>query len=262
MSDGPSATLQMDRRWRRAARRAENDASDVEEIRAAIEAALAAQWREGVPSGLVAALTRCHPRFTAKMERLVMELFGHRARYRFPRLWNTKGETLREAVSMAVDATGWDDTRSCWQSQRHVSVDRKRRQCGICAACLLRRLSIHCAGLREPPETYVWEDLRSSEFKEGASRSFPDSKITFALKRHGVAGTRHLADLAALDESATQSDTLRRSAIFIGQALGFSRIKTESGQRPLLLQHKSEWHDFLRSLGPDSFVATWAEAPL
>ena len=70
---------------------------------------------------------RCHPRFTTKMERLVMELFGHRVRYKFPRLWNTKGETLRAAISAAASASGWDDTRSCWQSQRHMSIDGERR---------------------------------------------------------------------------------------------------------------------------------------
>ncbi len=32
MSDGPSATLQMDRLWRRVARCAENDASDPQEL--------------------------------------------------------------------------------------------------------------------------------------------------------------------------------------------------------------------------------------
>ena len=93
------------------------------------------------------------------MENFVLALFDHKVRYTYPRLWCTKGETLAEFLGRYPGDMGWKDTRSCWQQQRQVSVSGRFRQCGICAACLLRRMSIHAAGRSEDTETYVWENL-------------------------------------------------------------------------------------------------------
>ena len=92
---------------------------------------------------------RSHPLFTARMEKFIEALLGYRVRYAFPQIWQTKGETLRQFIE-ACPEDGWASTRSCWQSQRHVSVDGRKRQCGICAACMLRRMSVHAAGLFPP----------------------------------------------------------------------------------------------------------------
>lgn len=51
-----------------------------------------------LPMGQGYADFRNHPAFTFLMEKFVDALFGHRLRYNFPRLWMTKGETLREFV--------------------------------------------------------------------------------------------------------------------------------------------------------------------
>ena len=99
---------------------------------------------------------RSHPLFTARMEKLLHALLGYHVRFEFPRLWHTKAETLRKFVNECDDGSSWNETWSCWQQNRHSSVDGKRRHCGVCAACMLRRLSVHAAGLTEPPETYLW----------------------------------------------------------------------------------------------------------
>ncbi len=116
---------------------------------------------------------RSHPRFTVLMEKFLFALLGHRVRYRFPRLWNTKGETLRQFVHECEDGDTWKKTWSCWQQNRHSSVNGKRRHCGVCAACMLRRLSVHAAGLSEPPETYVWENLGADTFPAARRRRSP-----------------------------------------------------------------------------------------
>ena len=102
-----------------------------------------------VPVGQAYEDYRNHPLFTDRMAVFLSALFGHEVRYIYPRLWHTKAETLAEFVANCPDGSNWVETRSCWQSQRQVSVSGKRRQCGICAACMLRRMSVHAAGLME-----------------------------------------------------------------------------------------------------------------
>ena len=48
------------------------------------------------PVGQAYADVRNHPLFTAKMETLVWALFDHEVHYEYPRLWQTKGQTLAE----------------------------------------------------------------------------------------------------------------------------------------------------------------------
>jgi 7-cyano-7-deazaguanine synthase in queuosine biosynthesis len=200
---------------------------------------------------------RCHPRFTSAMEQLILALLGHRVHYLYPRLGHTKGETLRAAVANDPSATGWMQTRTCWQSGRHVSVDGKRRQCGICTACLLRRLSVHSAGLIEPSETYVWENLRTTDFRGGANSSF--TKFTLALEQHAIAGTLHLGRLAIL-ESSSEYRNIRNGMLLLSQALRLPEIEVVMQQHSLWRQHRLEWQAFLDWLGPDSFIARWAQA--
>ena len=95
---------------------------------------------------------RNHPLFTDTMEKYLGALFHHQPRFEFPRLWNTKAETLKEFVDKCPDGHTWEATWSCWQSARQASVDGHKRQCGICAACMLRRQSVHAAGLTERKE--------------------------------------------------------------------------------------------------------------
>lgn len=200
---------------------------------------------------------RCHPRFTSAMERFLLALLGHRVRYQYPRLGHTKGETLRAAVTNDPSDTGWMQTRSCWQSGRHVSVDRKRRQCGVCAACLLRRLSVHSAGLTEPLGTYVWENLQTPEFRDGANSSF--TKFTLALEQHAIAGTLHLGRLATLEPSLEYMH-IANGTLLLSQALRLPQIEVVLQQHNLWRQHRQEWQAFLDWLGPASFISRWAQA--
>lgn len=45
---------------------------------------------------------------------------------------------------------------------------------------MLRRLSVHAAGLKEPRETYLWEALEAPEFEAGAAKGFKN--VTKALR--------------------------------------------------------------------------------
>ena len=210
-----------------------------------------------VPVGQAYADVRSHPRFTSKMERLVWALFGHEVRFEHPHLWRTKGETLSAFLELHPDDASWTGTRSCWQNARRVSVSGRLRQCGICAACLLRRLSVHAAGRSEAPDTYVWEDLGATSFEEGAAPAFTRREPMGALHEYAIAGVLHMDHLANLRRSPANEVALRRQAFLLTRSLGLEERGTRAKLEHLLRQHEEEWRDFVRSLGPRSFVAHW-----
>lgn len=201
---------------------------------------------------------RSHPLFTQRMERFFEVLFHHKVRFSFPQLWNTKAETLRKFAEECNDGKSWESTWSCWQQNRHVGVEGKKRQCGICAACLLRRLSVHAAGLHECKETYVWENLAAREFFMGAPAGFDSKKITGALREYAIAGALHLEHLAQLRSSPANAGTLSLCAFQVGQSLGLAESDVRPKLDRLLAQHEKEWKDFMNSLGKSSFLNKWA----
>jgi Queuosine biosynthesis protein QueC len=211
-----------------------------------------------VPVGQAYEDYRSHPLFTRRMEKFLHALFGRPISFSFPRLWYTKAETLKQFVEECEGRSSWSQTWSCWQQSRQVSVDHRKRQCGICAACMLRRLSVHAAGLSESPKSYVWENLSATTFAAGAAASFPAKKITPGLREYAIAGALHLDHLAGLSLSPRGARTVSLQAFQLAGALGLSEEDTRTRLERLLQQHTSEWRNFMSSLGPNSFVADWA----
>ncbi len=210
-----------------------------------------------VPVGQTYEDYRNHPLFTDKIEALLAALYDRTIRFEFPRLWHTKGETLAEFVSGGADGHTWSDTWSCWQQNRQVSVAGRKRQCGVCAACMLRRLSVHAAGLAESPETYVWENLAAASFENGAAKGF--RQITKALREYAIAGALHLDHLASLRHRKANHGTVALAALQLARSRGIDDADARTRLNRLLSAHEAEWARFLKSLGPQSFVAQWVE---
>jgi len=198
---------------------------------------------------------RNHPRFLRKMEDVVQAIFQYPVCFRLPQLWNTKGQTLAAFAALESNPDEWNRTRSCWQQSRNSSFDGRRRHCGICAACMLRRLSFHSAGVIEPKENYIWEDLGASQFAGGAVRGF--TKVTRAMQRYGIAGALHLDHLAEMRFSPVHQPRVKRSAWQLADHLQISTGEAEERLFSLLEQHEREWKAFMKDLGPKSFVAQW-----
>ncbi len=194
---------------------------------------------------------RVHPAFTRRIQWLIEALVGRAPTFEYPRIWSTKGETIREASELEIPPR-WKNTRSCWQSSQHVSFANKRRQCGICAACILRRMSMHSAGITEPPSNYIWENLSAPEFVSGVVEGF--SKITPALEKYAIAGVMHMDHIAALSGSKIHRRSIDRLARETADALEIDRSEAESRLHDLLARHRAEWLGFVASLGPTSFV--------
>jgi 7-cyano-7-deazaguanine synthase in queuosine biosynthesis len=212
-----------------------------------------------VPVGQAYPDYRSHPAFARRMERFLKALLGYQVRYDFPHIWHTKGETLARFINECAEGPmAWAETRSCWQQNRQIGVHGKARQCGICAACMLRRLTVHAAGQVEEANTYIWEDLGADTFEAGVSPDFDKKKITRAMEEYAIAGTLHLDHLAGLLDSPANAPRVSVETFQLGRSLGLppSTVKQKLGR--LLTQHKSEWESFMVSLGPNAFVAKWA----
>jgi hypothetical protein len=214
-----------------------------------------------VPVGQAYEDYRNHPLFTRRMEKFISSLLGWTVRFEFPRLWETKAQTLRLFIEQCQDSFALIDTRSCWQGSRQVGVNGVRRQCGICAACLLRRMSLHAAGIPEPQTNYVWENLRSARFCDGVAEGFSRDRITSSFREYAIGGALHLDQLATLNESVLNARRLKASASSLSATLGISRTDAESRLTLLLNQHSAEWKNFMQSLGNDSFMTKWTETP-
>ena len=209
-----------------------------------------------VVSGQSYADYRNHPAFTERIEAFLNALLGRRPTYRFPRIWSTKGETLAAYVRLGQVSDRWWEGRSCWQQARQASVNGKLRQCGICAACLLRRLSVHAAGLEEPQNIYVWENLGAATFEEGAAVGF--TRMTGALRDYAIAGVLHLDHLAAMADSSLHKTIVNRVSREVALSLHEDADEAKVKLLDLLLRHRAEWLAFLDRLGRNSFVTKLA----
>lgn len=210
-----------------------------------------------VPVGQTYEDYRSHPAFTRKMERLLKALFGVEVQFDFPQLWHTKAETLRQFIEECDDPS-WTGTRSCWQQSRQVGWRGKRRQCGVCAACILRRMSVHAAGATEPHDQYVWERLDAASFEKGVASGFPPERITRRMREYAIAGTLHMDHLAALRRPQVGNSPLEVPALHLSQALCLERAEVRRRLARLVFQHAAEWSAFVSSLGDQSFVRDWA----
>src|SRR3546814_442554 len=174
---------------------------------------------------------RNHPSFFRKMERFLSAALDHSVEFDQPRMWSTKGQTLRTFLTQTgrpqADLTS---TTSCWQKRAVVNFGGKRRQCGLCAACLLRRMSMHAAEINEASDTYVIADLRASSVAQ-ALAVVADQSQRRIMVEYGSVGTRHLAQLAALADRPDEELRAETSEIAEATNLPYdSALKNKIGR--------------------------------
>lgn len=199
---------------------------------------------------------RNHPLFAKRMTEFLGALLGKPIRFVFPRIWYTKGQTLQEFVSLQGREL-WRGTRSCWRSSRWSALDGQLRQCGVCAACMLRRMSVHAAGLIDDPRNYICSDLTAPSLVKGLQSNF--TRLSPAFEQYAIAGVLHLDHMADMAR-AEAMPTVKRHGTLTAIALGIPARDAEEGIVRMLESHAREWGAFIRDLGPDSFIKKWTRA--
>jgi hypothetical protein len=199
---------------------------------------------------------RNFPMFFRKMERFTHALLDCSIKFEQPRLWSTKGETMNAFLGLpGKKHQHLLTTRSCWQTRRIVNAQH-RRQCGLCAACLLRRMSLHAAETLEPADAYVVSDLSAAEV-DSALASIPDGADRDIMVEYGSVGARHLDHLATMSELPDAK--LRPFASQIASATGEAYEQTLRNLRIMLMTHAQEWRTFLSAQGEKSFLKNWMD---
>jgi hypothetical protein len=122
---------------------------------------------------------------------------------------------------------------------------------------MLRRLSVHAAGLNEPGETYICTDLGANSLDASIEQGF--TRKTPVFREYAIAGALHLDHLADMagDEAAS---VVSRHATLLAPALGIAREDANTNLTGLLRKHASEWKAYLDALGEHSFVKQWVRA--
>jgi hypothetical protein len=120
---------------------------------------------------------------------------------------------------------------------------------------MLRRLSVHSAGLTENPEIYVWENLKAPSFEEGAAAGL--KKIHGVQREYAIAGTLHLDHLANLKGAAIHASTIRLNESQLATVLDLQEDVAKRKLNDLLDKHASEWNAYMISLGSKSFLNRW-----
>jgi len=199
---------------------------------------------------------RNHPTFFRRMESFITALLGYSVTYKQPRLWYTKAQTISAFLGQPGNTSGsLLNTRSCWQQRMNVRMDGKLRQCGLCAACLLRRMSMHAASVTEPPTTYTFTDLSVPLYKDAILQL--NCEWQPIMMQYGSVGARHFQQLA--DLAGQPNTALRRYVFEIARATSASEQETMDNLRKLLVQHAEEWRDFINAQGENSFLHGWTE---
>lgn len=199
---------------------------------------------------------RNHPAFFRRMEQFLHALLDWNVQFEQPRLWYTKGQTLRGFLDLpGKTQQHLTETHSCWQTRRIVN-DGHRKQCGLCAACLLRRQSLHAAGIDEDSEVYVVSDLRAASI-EAALTPLAEQADRDIMIEYGSVGARHLQHLA--DLANCPDALLHAHASQIATATGETCAETTRKLRVMLSVHAEEWKAFRSELGGKCLLNDWMD---
>ena len=203
------------------------------------------------PVGNEAPDVRMHPSFTSRLASLLNLVLGTALAHVHPQLWKTKGETLQDLTRLHL-ADGWWLTSSCARDQRHVSLDNRRVQCGVCAGCLLRRQSLHAAGLTSNAENYLWNDLSAATL----SRAVSGRRTARNDERQALCAVLEIQQFAEMN---AQAEHLRTAADDLSPFVNERSDFVEAKLKRLISTHASEWTQFRSTLASRSFINRWLD---
>ncbi|MFH1924307.1 MAG: 7-cyano-7-deazaguanine synthase [Planctomycetota bacterium] len=111
----------------------------------------------------------CHPYFFRTFSRLLPEVFGQPVEFVLPFVDCTKGEVVKVLAEAGLE----DCARSTISCVHYPLRDERFKRCGLCPACLFRRVALSSAGIREAENTYKWDVFRDD------ANSLPQDRLRF-----------------------------------------------------------------------------------
>lgn len=110
-----------------------------------------------------------HPKTLSLMEQLVISITGTPLQIRTPFLFSTKADSLKGTGPERL----LDGIRYTFSCDRFPNYRERRRQCGVCSSCVLRRLALEAAELAEVESTDEYtHDITSERFVPRPSSAF------------------------------------------------------------------------------------------
>lgn len=198
---------------------------------------------------------RCHPKFFRSMEKFLEPILGAKFSFEQPRLFHTKGETIQLYKSMkqriGLDANHLKNTRSCSLRRSNVSFCGGLHQCGVCGACLLRRMSMFVGGIEDPNDYYTVSDLSESRLELALHPAYKNPNVKYLTEIADI-NFKQLYDFANL---FYQSDPLidpNLSQLSVALKLPFKKVKEKFQE--LVKRHAMELNSFMDHLGERSFL--------
>ena len=94
-----------------------------------------------------------HPVFLSRMAKSAELILGRSFQIRQNALFETKGDLLRRTMTRN-DLSLISSSFSC---EIFPNYQSKKDQCGLCPSCLVRRASLHSAGIFDDGESYTWD---------------------------------------------------------------------------------------------------------
>lgn len=170
-----------------------------------------------------------HPTFLSSMSRLLSLVADHRIEVTLPFLNATKGDVVKSLANSPLKDVA-TSTISCSHFPVRLDKGGPWKSCGLCPACIFRRLALYSAGIEESPEMYQHDLL------DPVSCRLDPKKL-----RYLMAYLLHVDSLSDLDQG-------RLPLVIAGHLRSTGLLSPSDSQQPyveLFRRFRSEWHGLL-----------------
>jgi len=170
----------------------------------------------------------CHPAFVKGMARLLSLVAERPIAVRLPYIGLTKGEVVKGLLPTELQQLS-RSTVSCVNYPVRHKRDRTWKACGVCPACIFRRVSLHAAGVEDFPEIYDL-DLLSPVFDRSGPKKlkylkafllFVDHLADLNENRLPIVLVRHLRETDMLDSGVSVQSCIDLYQRYRTEWLGF-----------------------------------------
>lgn len=195
------------------------------------------------------------PALSSRIRKFLSAVWGDCPPFVHPYLWSTKGQVLERLADRGL-LSGWTATRSCARPLARKKHVDKSVECGVCANCLLTRVSLHHAGVQWADHVgrYLWGNLRASSLAKSINRrKFADETNSHDEDLAYSAVAIH-EDLASVNADSREDPAIEQMVYEIGKALSMEPENVRHKVRELIRCHRGEWRAFVDELPEDSWI--------